>query len=366
MERSAGKALHQFVPMLMPRDAVGGHTLAIQEMAVAAGYDSRIFVDTTSGAEPAEVCHFTSYPEIAASDDILIYQLAVASPMVEMLLRREEPLVVNYHNITPAAAFSNWDYVSVLDQTRARDELIQLAKRASGGLAVSRFNESELVGAGYQRTAVLPVLSIESASETPVDSRTASRLSSLKASGGSDWLFVGRLAPNKRQDLLLQALFAYQKLYDPLARLHLVGRGASPAYASAIGVYADRLGIGDSTDLPGEVSDAELSAYYQNADVFVCLSEHEGFGAPLLEALEAELPVIAYAAGAIPEMLAGSGILLRSQAPVEVASAVSRVLSDGALRDELANRGRSRLRELNLVHARESTLSTLLELAGRK
>lgn len=351
--------------MLIPHDAVGGHTLCIQRLAAAAGIESRIFVDTITGEEPAEVHHFGAYPEVATPEDVLVYQLAVASPMVDLLCSRDEPLVVNYHNITPPAAFSAWDYVSVLDQTRAREELARLAGRASGGLAASRYNEEEMIGAGYRRTAVLPVLLDLGNGDHSVDDAAMRRLAALKEAGGSDWLFVGRLAPNKGQDRLIRALYVHRKLYDPNARLHLVGREVSPAYARAVRSYADLLGLDGCVEMVAELTGPELRAYYRSADIYVCLSEHEGFGAPLLEAFDAGLPVVAYAAGAIPEILGAAGLSLASTRPTVVAATVERVLRDVGLQRSLVERGRKRLQEIDVPGARDRTVTTLLDLAGR-
>ncbi len=359
------RALHQFVPMLIANDAVGGHTLDVQRLARAAGLASKIFVDTINGEEPAEVHHFSAYADLAGPGDVLVYQLAVASPMVEMLCSRDEPLVVNYHNITPPDAFAPWDYVAVLDQTRARDELVRLATRASGGLAASHFNEAELIDAGYRHTAVLPVLLDLGRNDEQVDTPTMEHLTLLKKAGGSDWLFVGRLAPNKGQDRLIRALYVHRKLYDPDARLHLVGREVSPAYAEAIRRYVDVLGLAGCIEIVADLTAAELSAYYRSADVYVCLSEHEGFGAPLLEAFDASLPVVAYAAGVIPEMLGPAGMRLGSAAPTDVATAIARLLRDERLRASLIARGHERLREIDMPGARDRTLSTLLSLASR-
>ena len=83
----------------------------------------------------------------------------------------------------------------------------------------------------------------------------------------------------------------------------------------------DDLGLQDAVHLVGSSSPAELIAYYAAADVFVCVSDHEGFCLPVLEAMHRRVPVVAYHAGAIPETLAGAGLCLSSKRPLDVASA---------------------------------------------
>ena len=84
--------------------------------------------------------------------------------------------------------------------------------------------------------------------------------------------------------------------------------------------------------LTGHVAQDDLLAYYEAADVFVCLSEHEGYCVPLVEAMHAGVPVIAYAAGAVEETLDGGGVLLREKPPELVAELAHALVTDAALR----------------------------------
>jgi glycosyltransferase involved in cell wall biosynthesis len=87
--------------------------------------------------------------------------------------------------------------------------------------------------------------------------------------------------------------------------------------------------------LTGHVSDDDLLAYYSVADVFVCLSEHEGYCVPLVEAMNAGVPVLAHAAGAVEETLDGGGVLLRDKRPELVAELVHELVTNAALRREV-------------------------------
>ncbi len=120
----------------------------------------------------------------------------------------------------------------------------------------------------------------------------AAELAHLGAGGGADILFVGRIVPSKAQHELVKALWAYRRLYDPKARLHLVGGTSSFAYTKALQEFVDDLGLSAAVRLPGEVSDAALAAYFGAADVYLSLSAHEGFGVPLVEAMVAGVPVV--------------------------------------------------------------------------
>ncbi|HVM39234.1 MAG TPA: glycosyltransferase, partial [Acidimicrobiia bacterium] len=152
----------------------------------------------------------------------------------------------------------------------------------------------------------------------------------------------------KAQHDVMLAFAAYRRLYDPSARLHFVGGGAVPRYLRALHELATRLGLGDAVQFAGSVSHAALAAHYAAADVFVCLSEHEGFCIPLLEAMHHDLPVVAFAAAAVPGTMGDGGLVLGDKTPPVVAAAVDRVMRDDALRDRLTTAGRARLAAFSL------------------
>ena len=168
------------------------------------------------------------------------------------------------------------------------------------------------------------------------------------------WLFVGKLLPHKAAHDLVSALAAYRRAYDPSPRLVLVGGHPVASYADAVRDYAASLGLGDAVVTAGATSSTRSSRRLtRSADVFVCLSDHEGFCFPLLEAMKHGLPVVAYAAGAVPDTLGAAGVLLRDKSGPSVASAVRRVLTDGKLRARMEAAGRARLRTFDLGRTRE-------------
>jgi glycosyltransferase involved in cell wall biosynthesis len=186
----------------------------------------------------------------------------------------------------------------------------------------------------------VPVLLDPSLLDGPPDAPTLKRLRSRQ---GSAWLFVGRLAPNKAQHDVVKAFALYRRSHDPAAVLWLIGAPAPERYAAALRGYIDALGLSDAVELRGDATTAELGAYYRAADVFVCLSDHEGFCVPLLEAWAHELPIVAYASSAVPETVGDAGVLLADKPAGTVAAAVDRVVRDAALRGALVGRGARRL-----------------------
>lgn len=342
-------AVHQFVPVLEP-GAVGAHTLAARAVLRKAGYESEIFATEVRPAYAREGAHdANAYGRRvpARVDDRLIYHLAIGSRLADMLRERSEVLIVDHHNLTPLRYFDGWAPVAAGGVTWGRRQLAALAPRAALGIGDSRYNELELIEAGYPRTTVVPILVPPESLEVPADETVVARFGDVAS--GAVWLFVGRLAPNKAQHDVVKAFAAYRRFHDPDARLLLVGGSSSEVYELALERFIDRLGLADAVELTGPVTPEALSAYYELADVFVVCSEHEGFCVPLLEAWHHRLPIVAYAAAAVPETLGDAGILLDDKDPYTVATAVDRVLRDNTLCEALVAAGRLRLRAFDLT-----------------
>lgn len=356
-------AVHQFLPSFAGRDAIGRHTLIAQRLLRRAGFDSDIY----SGEARRDVARLSAPYQrftggLGGQPTWLLYQCSTGSPVGAFCAERPEPMVLSYHNITPAALFEAWEPIVGVELVAGRKQLADLAHASEWGVAVSAYNEAELVALGYPRTAVTPILFDLADFDGEPDPATGRRLRADKASRhrGVDWLFVGRLAPNKAQHDVIKAFATYTRTHHPGARLHLVGGSSSHRYETALRDYVADLGIGAKVNFAMSVPHEQLLAYYANADVFVCLSDHEGVGVPMLEAMHHGVPVVAYASAAIPETLGGAGVLLDDKRPLVVASAVHRVLADAALRARLVAAGHRRIQDFALGH----TGAAFLECVG--
>jgi len=358
------RAVHQFVPALIPRDATGSHTLLLREALRAAGWRSEIFAEATHDELLNESNKVARYGDYARPGDVLVYQFSTSSMVADLLMERPEPLVIDYHNITRPELYEPWEPATARRSAEALEQLARLAPRAALGLADSAFNEADLVAAGCPATAVVPVLVDLDRLGAPADRRTAARLAAAKADGGADWLFVGRLVPSKGQHQLVKALWAYRQLYDPAARLHLVGSTPSNRYLGALRAFVDDLGLREAVRMPGEVSEAALAAYFDAADVYVSMSVHEGFGVPLLEAMGAGVPVVALRTGAVPGTVGDAGLVLDRTEPSYVAAAARRVVSDDTLRRRLTAAGQRRVAEHTLARAGARAVEAVSAVAG--
>ena len=344
-------AVHHFVATYEP-SAVGGHIVEVQRLCHDLGWDSEVFTEHIRGLPGRD---YRDYPKVARTDDVLVYHTAIGSPVSDFVGARPERLVVDHHNLTPGWYYAPWEPAVVHGLAWGRTQLADLAPRATLGLADSSFNERELREAGYRRTAVAPILFDLAQLDRAVDGALVDQLHS----DAPTWLFVGRIAPNKCHQDLIKAFAAYHRAYDSQARLRIVGASASDRYVDALRAFVSALQLDDAVTFTGSLSDADLAAHYAAADVYVSLSEHEGFCVPLLEAMQHDVPVVAYGTTAVPETMGDAGVCLATKAPATVAAAVHRVLTDPSLRASLAAAGHSRLEELSLPRTREVMATAL-------
>jgi glycosyltransferase involved in cell wall biosynthesis len=346
------RAIHQFLPSFAARDAIGSHTLQVQRALRDLGYESEIYAEHRQPDTRKIAHYFRDLGHHVRPDTVLLYHASTGSKVAEFVRQRAEPLAIDYHNVTPAKFFEGWEPIVAAELRSGRRDLKRLARRTTLGLADSAYNASELDDLGYKHTFVVPILLDTTDFERAVDDAKLAQLQDDKNSGGVDLLFVGRVSPNKCQHDLVKVLAAYRRAYDPNARLRIVGGSSSHAYETTIRKYADALGLADAVDLAGSVTSGELAAYYRTADVFVSVSEHEGFCVPVVEAMAHDVPVVAYAAAAVPETVGDGGVLVDEKTAPVMAAAVARVAGDPVLRAQLVEAGRARLQRLSLGEAR--------------
>ncbi len=332
------------VPELAPHDATGTHTMLLRDLLVEMGADVRIVAQTPSPLDEDVMLIRAWKP----SAELTILQHGIGSLVAEAVIDHQASVVLNYHNITPLEFVEPWNPDRIAGLRWGRVQLDQLAPLCQLAVADSDYNAAELRAAAYRDVVVSPVL-------------WRSRRDQIVRSVGDEpvVLFVGRVAPNKCHEDLLAA-FAMVHEEHRQARLILVGSAGSSPYHAALEAYAQRLEISAAVEFVGEVTDEELLTHYGRADVFVCLSEHEGFCVPVVEAMGAGIPVIGYRAAAVPETVADAGLVLADKSPSTVAAAIDRVLTDTELRDHLALRGMDRADDFDLANSRRQ-MRTILE-----
>ena len=354
-------AVHQFLPVFAAGDAIGNHVLRIRDTLRAAGYESEIFADHIHPPMRRQARSFLDFRAPADGRGVhLLYHLSTGSRMAAWLAEQTAAVAVDYHNITPAEYFDRWQPQAAAVAREARAEMRRLASSTRYGLADSSYNALELTNEGYPDTAVVPILiDFTDFDSTAPDAATLTRLRRQAEGGGAHWLFVGRVAAHKCQHDIVAAFAAYRQLFDPRARLSIVGGRTLLLYARALERLADELGVADAVDFTDNLKFSQLLAHYRAADVFVSLSEHEGFCVPLVEAMHLGVPTVAYASTAVPETVGDATLLLADKDPLTVAVAVGRVLTDDVVRKALIEAGHRRVEHFSLVNNQRRLLEAL-------
>ena len=323
--------VHQVLATLGYGDAIGHEVLGIQRVLQAAGYESDIFVETADRRLEHLTTDYREMVGAVAPDDVLIHHFSIGSRASRTAYALPGRMALVYHNITPPQYFVGVHKDLVKLCYRGRRELTAYVDRCALALGDSEYNRVELAALGFADTGVLPVVPDFAHLDVPPDPRTAAAFDD----GWTNVLFVGRVIPNKKFEDVIRAFHVYRTRHNPRSRLLLVGSyGGFERYLAMLTGLVARLGTPDVHFL-GHVSNEELTALYDVADLFLCASEHEGFCVPLIESFYKQVPVLAYAATAVPATMDGGGVLYETKDPVEVARVMAAILDDPSLQDRI-------------------------------
>ncbi len=323
--------IHQVLATLGYGDAIGHEVLGIQRVLRGAGYQSEIFVETADyRLEPLT----RDYRELIDHSDpanLILHHFSLGSKASRTAYALPDRMALIYHNITPPEYFVGVHRTLARQCFRGRRELQAYRDRCDLALGDSEFNRQDLESLGFPRTAVLPVV--------PDFSHLDREPNWLLAQDfDDDWtnvLFVGRVIANKKIEDVIRFFHTYQTFYNPRSRLLIVGaQSGFERYLASLHQLVATLGA-KHVHFIGHVSDAELVAFYECADLFLCASEHEGFCVPLVESFYKQVPVLAYAATAVPATMDGAGVLFDDKDPVHVATLMDAILSDAALQERI-------------------------------
>lgn len=331
------KEIHQLLPNLAYGDAISNHALAIRDYLRERGYKSDIYVRHLDEQVAHEANLFN--PKSISHKAGLIYHHSIGSELTKYAVAHGDSKCLIYHNITPAKFFQPYrpEFAKILEQ--GRQELKQLATYFPLSVGDSAYNATELVESGFSQPGVLPIIIDPSKWDIPADAELMHKLQDGKA----NLLFVGRLAPNKRQDDLIEA-FAHYLTMDFNARLILVGYGdIQDPYYYYLKQTIEKFNLSNHVVISGQVNDAQLVAYYRTAHLFWSTSEHEGFCVPIVESMWFDIPVLAYKSSAVPETLGRGGIIFTTKHDLIQVAAIAKVmLRDRNLQSKIINAQRLR------------------------
>jgi glycosyltransferase involved in cell wall biosynthesis len=296
--------VHQWVPAAHKGDAIGDSARRVRDLLRERGHESDLFALSMDDDLRGDVRPFDD--PAARRGDITVFHFALPSPMTAAFGTLDGARILQYHNITPAHFFAGYDAALFRLATLGRKELATLVGHVDLALGDSGYNRAELDELGFAPTGVFPI-AVDTTRLTSAPRRPA--LERVLDDGLVNFLFVGRMAPNKRLEDHIRLAEHYKRYVDTAYRFVFVGKeDAVPRYYATIRALVAKYEMPpDRFIFTGPVPDDALAAFYRHARVYISLSEHEGFCVPLVEAMAMDVPVLAYAAGAVPEILGGAG-----------------------------------------------------------
>ncbi|MDJ0753727.1 MAG: glycosyltransferase family 4 protein [Ardenticatenaceae bacterium] len=351
--------LHQILAGATVHDAVSDHAFLIQQWLREWGFKSEIYASTRDESVINRVLSISQFKPKNAEASV-IYHHSIGSDIVDDLKRWQAKTILVYHNITPPDFFTRNDPDLAIFTQRGINQLKELPAITTKALPVSEYNRLELMPYGFKDMVVFPLPFKPHAFNLSESQPIMDKMVNEKGDRPL-LLFVGRLAPNKRQEDLIKLLHAYHQI-NPKAQLALIGRPIFPNYANWLKNLLSLYELEGSVLMPGLVSQAELAAYYQTADLYVSMSEHEGVGKPFLESMFFGLPILAYSASGTPYTIQNAGVLFSEKRFAELAELVELMISDQPFRERQIARQKKRLDDFMEENVKRQFKKILQEL----
>lgn len=353
------REIHQMLPTLSYGDAVGNQVLEIRRLLRKWGYSSEIFAERWQSRLTQECKFFDSYKCFSHPDNLLILHYSIGSEVNHFALTLPDQIIIYYHNITPAHFFHgvNDELFRLLDE--GRRGLASFSSRVPA-IAASPYNRQELEKMGFNVLGVVPYILNLKRLDQGGKSEVAKKIRrQYERFDSTDWLYVGRLAPNKCIQDIIKAFYFFHTKITSSSRLLLVGTGEGiESYTDGLHRLVTRLKLEDAVVFVGHYGAEEgLASFYQMASIYVCMSEHEGFCIPLVEAMYYNIPVIAYASTGVPAAMGKAGILVREKNYIEIAELIDVIISNKQIRETIIKTQLKRLAD----YKKEKIAAKLME-----
>ena len=323
--------VHQLLTSYSYGDAIGNEALEIRNFLRSNGIKSEIFSLFYHPKYADQIINYLEYDKYSDENNVVIFHFSIGSPVTKKFVRLKDKKVIIYHNITPYHFFLDYHRVLAKDCFKGRIELKNLVNKVDMGLGDSKYNEEELIELGFKKTGVLPLVM----NFKKFDIKPVKAINDLFNDNRTNIIYVGRIIPNKKVEDIIKTFYFYKKYFNPNSRLFIVGeyRGFE-RYLSALLNLVSKLELKD-VFFTGHVPDEEMITYFKLSDIYLHMSEHEGFCAPIPEAYYLEKPVIAFDMGAVKETMRGAGILIKKKDFLRIASIIDKIVNDEKFRKDL-------------------------------
>ncbi len=346
----------QVIPTVSFGDAVSNDARAICKVIAEMGYKTGIYAENIDYKINDPHVHRLSKLPRLTNEDIVIFNHSTGTELCKQLPTLPGRKMMIYHNITPPHFFEPYNTVAARVTRKGYSGTRFLSDKIDYVMAVSEYNAQDLRKMGYKCPMFIrPILIPFDDYKKEPDRGVIEKYSD----GYTNIVFVGRVAPNKKQEDLIKTFAYYKKNVEPKSRLIIVGNDSGmEKYSSCLKNYVEALGV-DDVVFTGQISFKAILAFYKVADVFLCMSEHEGFCVPITEAMFFDVPIIAYNSSAVPDTLGGSGILVDDKDPIFLSLLIDRVVKDKELREQIIQNQKARLADFSYENMRARLIEGL-------
>jgi len=338
-------------------DAITNQMLLIQRILQRNGYESDIFAEFIVPELKDMIRPIKDYKDSA--DNILIIHHSMGIGVFDYVTSFKDKKIVIYHNITPEKFFED-EHTKKWIRIGLR-QMQEYGKLADYFIAASNYNRKQMIEMGIpDEIDVLPVhVSLDRFDKVSSNQDIINKYKDMV-----NILFVGRVVWNKCQSDVIKAFAVYNKYFNKKSNLFIVGDDGN-SYAQELSVMAEQLGIKDHVFITGKVDEESLKAYYEVSKLFLCMSEHEGFGVPLLEAMKLGKPVIAYRSSAIPETMGKAGILVTEKKHELIGTLINEVIEDKDLYNKIVDDQKLRIKKLQNTDTETILLKAIKQLKDK-
>ncbi len=349
--------INQFLPAFHYGDAIGFEALSLKKFFISKGIKSEIYSYHIDAEVSEEAKYFKEYED---KNDIKIYHFAIPSEITDFFLNEKGRKVLIHHNITPEQFFKNFRKDLFRIGYYGKKELNYLKSVISLAIGDSEYNRKELENIGFKNTATFPLMidfSKYIRKPSPI-------LSKMYKDGKLNIITVGRIVANKKYEDIIKIFFYLKKYVHQDSRLFIVGNTSSDKrYYYALLDYVNFFLLSSKDVIfTGHIPYNELLTYYQLSDIFISMSEHEGYCLPIVESMVYKIPVIAYNSTAIPFTTGGAGILTKTKNPALLGELIYEVWQNKKLNDKILSFQNKRIKKIKEESNPEKFLKLLEEI----
>jgi len=338
-------AIHQFGANLSFGDAISNDMLEIQVSLMKMGYDSKIYAQYM---DPRMAKHFNLFTAYQGDPkNIILFHASIGGDVFDWVKKLVDKKILIYHNITPADYFRGYNEHLANLLAQGPNKVKEIEPHVAFAVGDSDFNRRDLVKLGFpeEKTDTLPIFVDFQKYDKPINRSLEVQ---LKTDDIKNILFVGRFAPNKAHADLIKAFYIYHRYFNQKSRLILIGsHDGLETYYLRLKKLIEILELEYHVILGDQVSFDDLATYYKTADLFLSMSEHEGFLVPILECFHLGIPVLAYRAGAVPETMGQGGVIFDTKDYGQVAEAMDQILTNSNLRNGIIGKQKERLKDFS-------------------